>query len=292
MAKRDQQEYSHAAGEIISVPAMELRIDDENNSRRYGADGIKDLAQEILALGQQLQPVGVVQQWDGYSVVYGFRRAKAIRMLNEQGMVEAGSPLRYVQCVALEEADPSRLFEMNVRENANRKELSPIDSANALDRLMAEHGHKLETAAAIMGRSKGWASQTLALLRLPEKIRRMIHTGKVAASTGYEIASLPEGEMLTAIEALERGLTERSQVRDAVEKASQNGDGADGEKGSGAEKKRKARTAKQIRVGFEEQLEQVDPQSAQAALLRALIRYCEGASAAKWRKLLNEIAPA
>lgn len=215
-------------GTLLRVPLEAVEVHEDANSRQYTNADIQTLAQEILETGQQLQPVGFISGSKPGMVrlVYGYRRFKALKQLLETGKTTADSPLgrlegRVVENIpATEDGSTSErsLFELNVRENTNRLELSPIDQAYALRRMVDEFGYSLSQAAATMGRKKAWASQIMSLLKLPADVQRKIHQGLVAVATGYELARLDEEQLGAALEALENGGGEytRTQAREVM----------------------------------------------------------------------------
>jgi ParB-like chromosome segregation protein Spo0J len=211
-------------GVLLRVPVEAVEVHEDANSRQYTNADIATLAQEILETGQQLQPVGFVPGGGSGLVrlVYGYRRYKAIRQLVESGKIPPESPLSKLEGRIVTstpgdgELGERDLFELNVRENTNRLELSPIDQAYALKRMVDEFGYNLTQAAATMGRKKAWASQTMSLLRLPADVQKKIHTGAVAVATGYELARLEPEQLQSALQMLGDGDYTRTQAREVM----------------------------------------------------------------------------
>lgn len=180
--------------DLLNVPLEAVEIHEDLNSRKYTAADIKTLAQELLDTGRQLQPVGFVpgSAPGKLRLVYGYRRYKALAMIHER--LDPDHPLYRIQGVVLSTKvmTEHELFVLNVRENTNRQDLSPIDQAYSLDRLVNEFGMTVTAAACTMGKSKAWASQTLALLKLPEAVQREVHQGKISGVTAYELSRLDD----------------------------------------------------------------------------------------------------
>ena len=208
-------------GDLICVPLDAVEALEDDNSRKYTSADIGTLAQEILATGRQLQPVGFVPSptTGKLRLVYGFRRFKALKQIQAKLNDGPEHNLRFLEGVILpvESTDSKTLFQYNVRENTNRKELSPVDQAHALDRLTADFGMTLTAAAQVMGKSKAWGTQTMALLKLPEEIQRRVHDGKMGAMAAYELSRLDPEQMETAIAAMDAsGSNSQSAARSAM----------------------------------------------------------------------------
>ena len=87
---------------------------------------IDDLTSSIEATGQQV-PVGVVDLANGsYGLVYGFRRYAAVTALG----------LDTISCRLIEELDHSNLLVINLQENITRQNLTYIEEAQAIQRII------------------------------------------------------------------------------------------------------------------------------------------------------------
>jgi ParB-like chromosome segregation protein Spo0J len=56
-------------------------------------------------------------------------------------------------------------------ENLQREDLTPLEEAEGLGQLIEQYGYTHETLAALLGKSRPYVSNTLALCRLPEEIK-------------------------------------------------------------------------------------------------------------------------
>ena len=73
-----------------------------------------------------------------------------------------------------------------------RADLSPMEKAAAMERLMRAADWKGNELAARLGVSTTMVSRLLALLRLPEPIRQALKDGRIPASAGYELAKIED----------------------------------------------------------------------------------------------------
>jgi ParB family chromosome partitioning protein len=103
-------------------------------------------------------------------------------------------------------------------ENLQRIDLSPVEEARALQRLIADKGWSQDRAAAAVGKSKGEVSATLGILTLPEALLDKVLTSELALSKNVlvELARVEgEGTRARLMKlAMEGGLTVRA-IRDA-----------------------------------------------------------------------------
>lgn len=86
-------------------------------------------------------------------------------------------------------------------ENVQREDLTPLEKANAIDRLMKQTGWSGTQTATKLGLSNAAVTRLLALLSLPDAIRAKIETGEVTASAGYERARVGDSEQQAKLAA-------------------------------------------------------------------------------------------
>jgi ParB family transcriptional regulator, chromosome partitioning protein len=94
---------------------------------------------------------------------------------------------------------PSEAFELALIENVQREDLNPVELAEALDRLIREHGHTQEALAERIGKDRTTLTNSLRLLKLPPRVRQMVIDG--ALSEGHARALLGAAQAAT-IESL------------------------------------------------------------------------------------------
>lgn len=142
---------------------------------------LQELAESIREHGV-IEPI-VVREKDGfYQIVMGERRVKASRMAR-QGDIAA-----VVKVLSDEEA-----YALQLIENVQRKDLSDMEKAHAIDRMLKTFGYTQEVLAKKLGKTQGWVSQRLAMLQIPESITRVIKQGELTEGQAREIlAASPE----------------------------------------------------------------------------------------------------
>jgi ParB/RepB/Spo0J family partition protein len=130
---------------------------------------VEDLKLSIQKTGLQT-PIGVCkQQGSSYAVIYGFRRLEAMKQLGIETI-----PVR-----VLEDNDESSLYLLNLQENVTRKNLSPIEEAEAIQRLI-ELGNEIAEFAPALGWTKTLITQRLSLLNMSVVVQEALHTDSVS----------------------------------------------------------------------------------------------------------------
>jgi ParB family chromosome partitioning protein len=138
---------------------------------------LAELAASMKASGL-LQPVVVRRAANGaYELIAGERRWRAAQRL---GWTEIGAVVRDV--------DDRTLLTLALVENLQRDALSPIDEARGYRRLIDDFQTSQADIAALTGRDRSTVSNALRLLKLPESVQGLVHTG--ALSTGHARALL------------------------------------------------------------------------------------------------------
>jgi ParB/RepB/Spo0J family partition protein len=145
---------------------------------RFDEAQLSGLAQSLSETGL-LQPILVRPCADGWIVVDGERRVRSAR---------AAGWTTIPAIVESAELSEAQCLQQQLVANCQRENLTPIETARAIDRLMKGARWSRAHVAARLGLSPASVSRSLALLGLPADVQERIHNGELAASTGYEIA--------------------------------------------------------------------------------------------------------
>jgi ParB family chromosome partitioning protein len=164
------------------------------NPRQEQGD-LSDL--ESMQTMGQLQPCAVVSR-TAFLAIYPEHSA---RVGNADYVVVAGSRRRHaaehfglatLDIVVRDAlaADRSVFYAASVSENIDRQQLNPLEEARAVEHLVGECGSGTK-AGEILGRSKGWVSQRLALLKLSPEMQTLLRTGELPLRDARRLAGLP-----------------------------------------------------------------------------------------------------
>ncbi|MBN2489521.1 MAG: ParB/RepB/Spo0J family partition protein [Planctomycetes bacterium] len=174
---------------------------------RVGDDSIQELAASIQEAGL-MQPL-VVRPVDAglYELVAGERRLRACRLL---GWAEVPAVVR--------EVESSRMLELALIENIQRKDLNPIECARALREMMDTLQLTQEEVAGKVGKQRSSVANYLRLLELPEDIQEDVSRGTLTMGHARALLSLPDDATKRAMvqEILSGGLSVRSVERRAA----------------------------------------------------------------------------
>ena len=151
----------------------------------------------------------------GYRIVAGERRWRAAALAGLEDL-----PARVLN--ASEEA----LREISLIENVQRRDLSPIEIASALQALIRKNGLTQEDCAAHLGWSRALVANRLRLLNLPDELREMLAGGSLSEGHARALLGLDSEEVMIALgrRAANGGMTVR-QLEDAVRDLSSGGAG-------------------------------------------------------------------
>jgi len=142
----------------------------------------------ILSIKEKgvIQPVLVRAREEGYELIAGERRLRAVKQL---GIKEIPAMVRNV--------DDADMIGLALVENIQRDELGPIEEAHAYQRLMDEFEYTQDKIGQVVGKDNTTISNTVRLLTLPKKIQDYLANG--ALSVGH-------AKVLLSVDGLEARL--------------------------------------------------------------------------------------
>lgn len=174
----------------------------------FDEEALKALSQSIKDKGV-LQPLLVRKTDNGYELIAGERRWRAAQLagLNKVPVIE-------------KELKDQEALEVALVENLLRENLSAIEEAEALQRLMDEFSHTQEALSQVIGKSRSYIANTLRLLNLPESIKNFVKEGKLTAGHARQLIGLDNAEQL-AEQIIKKDMSVR-QVEELVAKQKTN----------------------------------------------------------------------
>ena len=180
------------------LPVEQIRPNPEQPRKALG--DLRELADSIRQKGV-LEPLLVrfVPREDCYYIISGERRYHAAR----------AAGLREVPCIE-KSADDAETLEISLIENIQRKDLTPFEEADGLQRLAEQFDYSHEELAKKLGKARSSVSETLSLRNIPESLRKKcVENGVTTKSLLLQIARQPtERQMLEMFaRILQSGLT-------------------------------------------------------------------------------------
>lgn len=132
---------------------------------------IRGLAQSIKSQGL-INPIVVRKYNDGYAIVAGERRFRAVKQLGYKNVK-----------VRIIEADEQKNFTLALIENIQREDLNPVEEAKAYKMLVDKFGLKQQEVAERVGRERASIANSMRLLNLSDDILAALASGRI--STGH-----------------------------------------------------------------------------------------------------------
>lgn len=194
----------------------DIEKDDGNSIRRIKINDIKPNSSQprkifeedkLTELAESIKEHGVIQPVilrplpeKGYEIVAGERRWRAARI----------AQLTEIPCIIRELTDEENML-IAIIENMQREDLNPIEEAEGLCQMIEVYGMTQMQVAENVGKSRSRITNSLRLLKLPEKIRTMISEGILSAGHAKALAGLDseEKQLFVADRVVKEGLSVR-----------------------------------------------------------------------------------
>ena len=174
---QDNEVTASGGRAMMRVSDIEPR---RNQPRKvFDDESLSELASSIAQHGI-IQPVVVRDGHTGfYSIVAGERRWRAAKMA---GLTEIP--------VVILDVDDARAAELALVENVQRKDLNPVEEAQAYRALMTDCALTQEQTADRVGKSRAAVANSLRLLELPDDVLDMLSAGTLTAGHARALLGL------------------------------------------------------------------------------------------------------
>lgn len=206
LLENDTSDRSNTTGGIQKIALSLLEASTYQPRLDFDEEALNALAASIKEKGV-LQPLLVRAKEDGmFEIIAGERRFRAAR--------QAG--LSEVPAIVKEMGD-KEVLEVALVENLLRENLSAIEEAEGLQRLINEFSHTQEALSEIIGKSRSYIANTLRLLALPNTVQQMVRDNILTAGHVRPLIGLDNAAEL-AKKIVDKGLNVR-QVEAMVQKS-------------------------------------------------------------------------
>ncbi|MFS0690539.1 nucleoid occlusion protein [Sporosarcina sp. 179-K 8C2 HS] len=149
----------------------------------FSEEKIEELARTIHTHGV-IQPIVIRKSDDGYEIIAGERRFRAMKKL---GWEEVPAIIR--------DLDDKETASIALIENLQREELTAIEEAYAYEKLLELHGLTQEALAQRLGKGQSTVANKLRLLKLPEEIKNSILTKEISERHARALISVKDVEL-------------------------------------------------------------------------------------------------
>ena len=184
--------------QLIELDIDKIQRDPKQPRKEFSKEELDELAESVREKGI-LQPILVRKTGDVYTIVAGERRFRAAK----QEKLKKDP-------VIVKEFKEKELKEISLNKNIQRKDLNPIEQAEAYKRLSDEFGATQEEIAKSLGKSRPVVTNKLRLLNLSERILSYLRRGKLTEGHARLLLSINDDlREDIAQEAAEKGLSVR-----------------------------------------------------------------------------------
>lgn len=186
--------------EIVPVDSFSIRPNPFQPRKEFYEDEIRGLAESIKNQGL-LQPIILRKTNDGYEIISGERRLRALKLLGEDKIPAIIKP----------KVSDTEMLEMAVVENIQRENLNDIELAYSYQKLLFDCGLSHQQLSERVGKSRSVITNTLRLLKLPQEIQTMLRSGSISSGHARALLSIqePEQQRIVAEKIVLEGLTVR-----------------------------------------------------------------------------------
>lgn len=184
---------------VISLNITEVEPMLNQPRKIFDKEKLEELTNSIRVNGV-IQPILVVKNEDGYTIVAGERRWRAAK--------DAG--LKEIPAI-IKDYTNSEKKQVALIENIQREDLNIIEVAKAIKELMEIEGYSQTEVAKITGKSLSTVSNIMRLLKLPEKILDYVLSGKLVEGQARALLAIEDEEkqLQIAEKIIEKKLTVR-----------------------------------------------------------------------------------
>jgi ParB family chromosome partitioning protein len=185
------------------IPVDKIRPNPDQPRKTFG--DLRELTESIREKGV-LEPLLVrfMPRDDCYHIISGERRYHASR----------AAGLREVPCIE-KIADDAETLEIALIENLQRKDLSPFEEADGLQRLAEHFDYTHDDIAKKIAKARSSVTETMSLRVIPAELRKLcIERGIISKSLLLQVARQPsEKKMLEAIHHIAQAGLTRDEAR-------------------------------------------------------------------------------
>ncbi|MCK4252208.1 ParB/RepB/Spo0J family partition protein [candidate division WOR-3 bacterium] len=181
------------------IPIKDINPNPYQPRAKIEESNIKDLILSIKKKGV-IEPLIVKRVDKKFVLAAGERRLRAAQFA---GLKEVP--------VVIRDLTNQELLEIGLIENLHRKDLNPIEEANAYDELNKKFGLTHDQIASLVGKDRSTITNTLRLLTLPKKLAGYLRSGKL--NQGHARALLSIGDEIRMLHIAECIVKEERSVR-------------------------------------------------------------------------------
>lgn len=193
---------------IADIHVESILPGDTQPRQIFEKDSLEDLAKSIKEHGI-IQPILVRKRYAGqYEIIAGERRWRAAQ----------AAGMHSVPCIVADMAD-EQMLTVALVENIQRRDLNPIEEAEAYRRLADDLGYTQAEVADAVGKKRSSIANSLRLLKLPTQIRELVLDNTLSMGHARALLALEDEELLQKLsrQVINRNMSVRK-TEDLVKK--------------------------------------------------------------------------
>ena len=197
--EKNKENKEPKENQVLTLSIHDVEPNRNQPRKQFDEDAIEELADSIKQYGV-IQPLIVQKKDKYYEIIAGERRWRACK---KAGLKEVP--------VIIKNYDEKETLKISLIENLQREDLNPIEEAEAYQRLISEYKLKQDEVADKVSKSRVAITNALRLLKLDERVRRMVVEDKIKSGHARALLSIKDGELQyeTALQIFDGNLTVR-----------------------------------------------------------------------------------
>lgn len=178
----------NAKNQVVEIPLDQIEPNRYQPRQVFDKKGIQELAETIQAHGL-LQPI-ILREYEPakYEIIAGERRYRAMKLLDWEK-----AP------AIVEKMNDHETASLALIENLQRSQLSPVEEAQAYEKLMDLNNLTQAKLAKGMGKSQSAVANKLRLLKLILPVQNAILDGRISERHGRALLNLNEDQQRTML---------------------------------------------------------------------------------------------
>lgn len=183
---------------LVEVNVASIHPNPYQPRATFDEESIAELAQSIQQVGL-LQPLLVRKVDDGYELVAGERRLRAVTSLG----------MEKVACIVQQDIEDESSAMMALIENLQREDLHYLEEAQCYQKLLETYGLTQEELANRLGKSQSSIANKLRLLKLSDEVKAAMTEKRLSERHARALLKLTDNKQrLDAVERIaEKGLS-------------------------------------------------------------------------------------
>lgn len=197
--KSSKKDEENVIEKVVELNITEIEPMLNQPRKIFDKEKMQELTDSIRENGV-IQPILVVKDKNGYTIVAGERRWRAAK----------AAGLKTIPAIIKDYTD-NKKKQVALIENIQREDLNIVEVAQAIKELMEIEGYTSSDVAKITGKSLSTISNITRLLRLPNEILDMILKGELVEGQARALLAIddPEKQIAIAKKIVEKKLTVR-----------------------------------------------------------------------------------